>query len=82
MSGLGDESAPDMQGGIGVNPTEACEEVALPGVNRILCLVGAVVAERAYLEVYDVGTEKRWRASGHSLSIRRAVGLRPRYRRY
>ena len=58
MSGLGDEAAPDMQGGIGVNPTEACEEVALPGVNRLLCLVGAVVAERAYLEVYDVGTEK------------------------
>ena len=29
MSGLGEEAAPEIQGEIGVDPTEACEEVAL-----------------------------------------------------
>ena len=47
MSGLGEEAAPEMQGEIGVDPTEACEEVALPGVNGLLCLIGAVVVGRA-----------------------------------
>ena len=82
MSGLGEEKAPEMQGGVGVDPTEACEEVSLPGVDGLLCLVGAVVVGRVYLEVYAVFPEKRWRASGHSLSIRRALGLGPRSRRY
>ena len=36
-----------MQGVIGVEPTEACEEVALPGVDGLLFLVGAVVVGRA-----------------------------------
>ena len=43
MSGLGEEAETDMKGEIGFNPTEACEEVALPGVDGLLCLVGAVV---------------------------------------
>ena len=43
MSGQGEETEPDMQGEIGVDPTKACEEVALPGVNDILCLIGVVV---------------------------------------
>ena len=47
-----------MQGGNGVNPTEACEEVALPGVDGLLCLVDVVVVGRAYLEVYAVGPEE------------------------
>ena len=82
MSDLGGEAAPEMQGGIGVDPTEACKEVALPGVNGLFCLIGAVVVGRAYLEVYAVGPEKLWRASGHLLSTQRAVGLSPRSRRY
>ena len=36
MSGLGEEAAPDIQGGIGVDPTEACEEVGLPGQGRLV----------------------------------------------
>ena len=43
MSGLGEEAAPEMQGRIGVEPTEACEEESLPGVNGFLCLIGVVV---------------------------------------
>ena len=46
MSGLGEEAVPDMQREIGVDPTEACEEVALPGVDGHLCLLGAVVIGR------------------------------------
>ena len=44
---MGEEAAPEMQGEIGVAPTEACEEVALTGVNGLLCLIGAVVVGRA-----------------------------------
>ena len=58
MSGLGEEAAPEMQGEIGVYPTEACKEVALPGVDGLLCLIGTVVVGRAYLEVYAVTPEK------------------------
>ena len=58
MSGLGEEAEPDMQEEIGVNPTEACEEVALPGVNGLLCLIGTVVVRREYLEVYAVSSGK------------------------
>ena len=47
MSGLGEEAAPEMQGEIGVDSTEACEEVSLPGVDGLLCLVGVVVVGRA-----------------------------------
>ena len=47
MSGLGEEAASEIQGEIGVDPTGACEEVALPGVNGLLCLVGTVVVGRA-----------------------------------
>ena len=47
MSGMGEEAAPDTQGGIGADPTEACEEVALPGVDGLLYLVGVVVVGRA-----------------------------------
>ena len=79
---MGEEAAPDTQGGIGADPTEACEEVALPGVYGLLCLIGAVVFWRAYMEVYAVRPEKRFRALGHSLSIQSAVGLRQRSRRY
>ena len=43
MSGLGEEVAPEMQGGVGVDPTETCEEVALPGVNGLFYLIGTVV---------------------------------------
>ena len=43
MSGLGEEAAPEMQGGSGVYPTEDCEEVSLPGVDGLLCLIGVVV---------------------------------------
>ena len=43
MSGLREEATPVMQWEIGVDPTKACEEVALPGVNDILCLIGVVV---------------------------------------
>ena len=58
MSGLGEEAAPEMQGVIGVDPTETCKEVALPGVNGLLFLIVAVVVGRVYLEVYAVGPEK------------------------
>ena len=47
MSGLGEEAAIEMQGESGVYPTEACEEVALPGVDGLICLIGAVVVRRA-----------------------------------
>ena len=47
MSGLGEKAAPEMQGENGVYPTEACKEVALLGVNSLLCLVGAVVVGQA-----------------------------------
>ena len=47
MSGIGEEAAPEIQEEIGVNPTEACEKVALPGVNGLLCLVGVVIVGRA-----------------------------------
>ena len=47
MCGLGEEAAPEIQGEIGVYPTEACKEVALPGVNGLLCLIFAVVVMRA-----------------------------------
>ena len=30
---MGEEAAPEIKEEIGVNPTEACEEVALPGVD-------------------------------------------------
>ena len=53
-----------MQGGIGFDPTEACKEVALPGVNGLLCLIGVVVVGRAYLEVYGVGPEKTFEGLG------------------
>ena len=43
MSGLGEEAEPAMQREIGVGPTEACKEVALLGVDGLLCLVGTVV---------------------------------------
>ena len=46
MSGLGEEVAPDMQGETGVYPTEACEEVALQGVDGLIYLIGAVVIRR------------------------------------
>ena len=42
-----EEVSPEMQGEIGVDPTEACEEVALPGIDGLLYLVGAVVDGRA-----------------------------------
>ena len=58
MSGMGEEAAPEMQGEIGVRPNEACKEVALPGVNGLLCLVGVLVVGRVYLEVYAVGPKK------------------------
>ena len=58
MSGLEEEATPEVQGGIGVYPTEACEEVALPGVNGLLCLIVSVVVMRAQLEVYDVSPGK------------------------
>ena len=54
MSGQGEETEPDMQGEIGVDPTEACKKVALPGVDGLLCLIGAVVVGQAQLEVYAV----------------------------
>ena len=47
MSGLGEEVAPEIPGEIGVDPTEACEEVALTGVNGLLCLIGVVFVGRA-----------------------------------
>ena len=47
MSGSGEKAAPEMQGEIGDDPTEICEEVALPGVDGLLCLVGMVVVGRA-----------------------------------
>ena len=47
MSGLGEEAAAEMQGEIGVNPNEASKEVALQGVNGLLCLIDAVVVGRA-----------------------------------
>ena len=64
MSGLGEEAAPVMQGGIGVNPTEAYEEVALPGVNGLLCLIGMVVVGRALLEFYAVSPGKTFEVLG------------------
>ena len=47
MSGMWEEEAPEMQGDIGIDPTDACEEVALPGVDGLLCLVGVVVVGHA-----------------------------------
>ena len=58
MSGLGEKAAPETQGESGVYPTEACEEVAIPGVDGLLCLIGAVIVRRAYLEVYSVSPGK------------------------
>ena len=47
MCGLGEEAVPEIQGGVGVYPTEDCYEVALPGVDGLLCLIGAVFARWA-----------------------------------
>ena len=82
MSGLGEEAATEMQGESGVYPTEACEEVAIPGVDGLLCLIGAVIVRRAYLIVYSVSPGKTFQGPGHLLSMQSAVGLRPRSRRY
>ena len=47
-----------MQGKIRVYPTEACYELALPGVDGLLCLAGAVVVCWAQLEVDAVCPEE------------------------
>ena len=47
MSGLGGEAALEMQGEIWVDPTDACEEVAFPGVDGVLCLTVAVFVGQA-----------------------------------
>ena len=64
-----------MQGEIGVDPTEACEEVALPGVDGLLCLVGAVVVGRAYLEVYNVGPEETLEGLGSLIVNADGLGI-------
>ena len=43
----GGEAAPEMQGEIWVDPTDACEEVAFPGVDGVLCLCIAVFIRKA-----------------------------------
>ena len=64
-----------MQVEIGVDPTEACKEVALPGVNGLLCLVGTVVVGRAYLEVYAVGPEEALEGLGALVVNLEGLGL-------
>ena len=45
-------------GGIGVYPTESCQEVALPGVHYLVCLIGTVRFWWKQLEVDDVCPEE------------------------
>ena len=72
---MGEEAAPEMQGEIGVAPTEACEEVALTGVNGLLCLIGAVVVGRAYLEFYAVSPGKTLENLGALVVYAEGCGL-------
>ena len=42
-----EEAAPEMQGKIWDDLTDACEEVAFPGVHGLLCLIVVVFVGRA-----------------------------------
>ena len=75
MSGLGEEAALKMQGGGCVYPTEACKEVALPGADGLLFLVGVVVLGQAYLEVYSVGSEETLEFLGALVVNAEGLGL-------
>ena len=75
MSGLGEEAALETRGGIGVDPTKACEEVALPGVDGLPCLVGTVVVGQAQLEVYSIGLEETLEGLGALVVNAEGLGL-------
>ena len=64
-----------MQGEIGIEPTEACKEVALLGANGLLCLIDAMVVGRAYMEVYDVSPGKTFEGLGALVVYAEVHGL-------